>query len=179
MACRWQLVLKLPYCAPWKIIHFPKHVRAVYLLFMYIFNTVHLVGAIKWRHKSLTCSQQSVIFRHPEPSEFILRHLTLKLYIHFNITLPLKPMPPKWSLPSGFLTKTFYVASLNKCHSRRSIHQPSFDHPKSIRRGKQITYFLIVAFSPVSFCFHPLAEVSSCTVSSLIQSVYKKFSFAM
>jgi len=99
------------------MVHVPKHVGSIYLIFMYIFNTVRLVGAINWRQRSLTCSQQSAICRHPEPSETILRHLTLQLYIHFNNTLPFKHRPPKRSLPSGFVTKTLYVVSLNKCQS--------------------------------------------------------------
>jgi len=161
------------------MVNVPKHVWAIYLTFMYLFNTVRLVGVINWRHSFLTCSHQSAICRHPEPSESVLRHLTLQLYIHFNNTLPFKPRPPKRSLPSGFVTKTLYVVSLNKCHSHCSILQPSFDHPKSIRRGKQITDFLIALFIPVSCCFHPLAQVSFCAVSSRIHSVYTKFSFAM
>ena len=157
------------------MIHVPKHVGAISLTFMYIFNTVHLFSAINWRHRSLTCSQQSAICRHPEPSESSLRHLTLQHYITFNITLPLKPMPPKRSLSFNFPHKT----PLNRCHSRLSIHQPPFYHQKSIRRGTQITNLLTVIFSTVSCCFHLLAQVSSCVVSSLIHSVYKKISFPM
>lgn len=95
------MVLNLPYFVTCKW-YTHRNMSEQSIWYSYIFSTVNLGGAINWRHRSLTCSHQSAICRLPGPPESSLRHLALQLYIHFNITLPLKSRSPKRSLPFRF-----------------------------------------------------------------------------
>jgi len=67
------------------------------------------------------------------------------LKIHLTINPPFKPGSPKWSLSSGFPTKTLYAPVLSHTrHIPRPPHSSRFYHPNNIGWAVQIIKLIII-----------------------------------
>jgi hypothetical protein len=84
---------------------------------------------------SLPNAQVPATCPYPDPDRSSpCPHILLPEYLNTCIILPSTPGPSKWSLPSGFPSKTLYtpLISPHTCYMNRPSHSCLFDHPNNI-----------------------------------------------
>ena len=98
---------------------------------------------------SLPYSQESATCPYPEPHKYSRCPPFHVLKIQFNITLPSRPGPYKWSLSLRFTHQNPIYTSplLHTCYMTHPSHSSRFDHPNNIWWAVQIIKLLTMYFS--------------------------------
>ena len=111
------------------------------------FSASQKITTILWnpkvRYRTYKCLPPVPALNQIKPVHATQSHF---LKTHLNIILLSMPESSKWSILSGFPTKTLYTSLLSPhtCYMSHPSHSSWFDHPNNIWWGVQIIKLLIM-----------------------------------